>query len=855
METDLDIEEYDIRNFIPLYPETCSLLYPSPLVPDSYDIKDNFETEKKSNSKLHKGNLGDKNNPNNKSECIGAEKYMCHKVDTNDYELQDKLRYSLLHPMSRSSQNNLQVDLKTKINRNTLNKVLDSCNENRQKILTPLKNSNFLECEQSLKPKTKLIVKNPLKQNTTQPDYIGNKKEILKSEKLRKNKISELEKDKQSLKISLKETAINTPKSAELVNSKSSKSTTVSLGSIHKETPFSKQIVKLPGYLQYHSKPERSISESAGKNISSDTLKTSVLVNGVKNNDIGLLKQGNIKTEPRLELVRNPNEDKKVGSELKTKLQMNGTVRHTTGLKEISSYEDQKTLKKPLDVSIRKEPMQFYREYTEDKFEIMHGTPEEFTTKLLLSPNLVKIEKNSNNEVVIYVPCRLNSDLECIFYFFSDNNIFLFPEQFAKMLHCAHLYHSSKPLDILERMFPSNDETEPGLVKKSISYSSFLKLLHRFALFKFKSMGISEEEKLNIVISFIINSKDGKRASEKLLKVGRCIQVNDPTLQRQTKNIQVVAETKEKKIGQTIETVGVGVEARVEVYDVSCECDLENQTSKCSASDTLEINSNNSLESEDNSKVESDHITEDESRLLCTDTKDSKEKIVYFNPDEYKSKHFISTEDSESYGDQPEFLSDIGKAITSIGSEDDKKIYRIFIYYVGPNKSKLSYRQFYNMMNDSGILGGFMEDFITPIQLERCYSAVLTDPKGIDYWEFKEVLLYCGETASCGDTPSTALQNIVKKYILPLILPIYQPNNFEKCEDAITIANSNKLNSRTLETLQTMINKTTLPWFRLGNCPFISSDESNSCSCDYSSYSDSTDSNESSYSSGSLKSL
>ncbi|OII76531.1 hypothetical protein cand_000520 [Cryptosporidium andersoni] len=856
METNLDIEEYDIRNFIPLYPKTCSLLYSPPLLPDSYDIKDNFETEKVSNSKLHKGNLGSKNSPNKKSECTGVKEYVCHKVDTNDYELQDKLRYSLLHPMSKSSQNNLQVNPKTKTNRNTLNKVLDSCEENKQKILASLKNSNFPEYEQSLKSKTKLIVKNPLKQNITQPDYICSKKEILKSEKLWKNTINELEKNNQSLKVSLKETAISTPKSVELVNSEYSKSTTVPLGSIHKEIPFSKQIVRLPGYLQFNSKPERSILKSAGKNISSDTSKTSVLVNGIKKNDIGLLKQDIIKTEPKLELVKNSNKDKKVSNELRSKLQINGTVRYTTGLKEISSYEDQKTLKKSLDVSTRKESMQLYREHAEDKFEIMHGIPEEFTAKLLLRPNLVKIEKNSNNEVVIYVPCRLNSDLECIFYFFSDNNIFLFPEQFAKMLHCAHLYHSSKPLDILERMFPSNDETEPDIVKKSISYSSFLKLLHRFALFKFRSMGISEEEKLNIVISFIINSKGGKRASEKLLKVGRCIQVNDPTLQRQTKNIQVVAETKEKKIGQIIETVGVGVGTRVKVYDVSCECDLENQTSKYSASDTLEINSNNSLESGDNSKVGSEHIIEGESILLYTDTKDSKEKILYFNPDEYKSKHFILTEDSESYGDQPEFLSDIGRAITSIGSEDDKKIYRIFIYYVGPNKSKLSYRQFYNMMNDSGILGGFMEDFITPIQLERCYSAVLTDPKGIDYWEFKEVLLYCGETASCGDTPSTALQNIVKKYILPLILPIYQPNNFEKCEDAIAVANSNKLNSRTLETLQTMINKTTLPWFRLGNCPFISSDESNSCSCDCSSsYSDSTDSNESSYSSESPKSL
>ncbi|KAL7068690.1 hypothetical protein ACR3K2_08490 [Cryptosporidium serpentis] len=857
METNLDIEEYDIRNFVPLHPKTCSLLYSSLLLPDSYDIKDSFEAEKFSNSKLYKRNLGNKNGPNKKSECTGVEEYVCHQVDANDYnQLQNKLKYSLLYPKSKSSQNNFQVDLKTKINRNTLKKVLDSCKESRQKILAPLKNSNFLEYEHSLKLKTKLIVPDLLKQNIGQSNYIGTKKEILESEKLQKNKINDLEKDKQSLKVSLKNKAISTPKSVELINSESPKSTAVPLGSIHKETFFSKEIVKLPGYSQLHSKSERSILEFVGKDISSDTSKTSMLANSIKKNDIDLLKQDIIKSKSRLELVENSNKDKKVGDELKSKLQMNGTVRCTTSLKEISSYQDQKALKKYLSASTRKEPMQVYKEYVEDKFEIMHDKPEEFTAKLLLRPNLVKIEKNSNNKVVIYVPCRLNSDLECIFYFFSDNNIFLFPEQFAKMLHCAYLYHSSKPLDILERMFPKNDETESGLVKKSISYSSFLKLLHRFALFKFKSMGISEEEKLNIVISFIINSKDAKRASEKLLKVGRCIQVNDPTLQRQTKNVQVVAETKEKKIGQTIETIGVGVETRVKVYDVSCECDLENQTSRHSGSDILEINSNNSFESEDNSKMGSEYMIEDESGLLYTDSKDSKEKVVYFKPDEYRSKHFILTEDSESYGDQPESLSDIGKAITSIGSEDDKKIYRIFIYYVGPNKKKLSYRQFYNMMNDSGILGGFMEDFITPTQLERCYSAVLIDPKGIDYWEFKEALLYCGETASCGDTPSTAFQNIVKKYILPLVLPIYQPNNFEKCEDAITAGNSNKLNPRTLETLQTMINKTTLPWFRLGNCPFISSDESDSCSCDCSSsYSDSTDSNESSYSSGSSKLL
>ncbi|KAJ1607663.1 hypothetical protein OJ253_2245 [Cryptosporidium canis] len=440
---------------------------------------------------------------------------------------------------------------------------------------------------------------------------------------------------------------------------------------------------------------------------------------------------------------------------------------------------------------------------------------------IYLRSNLIKIFKDENNEVMISVPCRLNMDLESLFYYFSNNSINLKCKQFAKMLHLSKLYHNSKPIDILGRMFPSGQESL-SYEERQIEYNSFLKLLHRFSQFKFRTYCASEEEKLNLVVSFLLNCDYVEMISNKLIKSERCIQIGDSAIQRKEKDIQANAEYKDCSTQFNQSTNSVGISATYSVSDASCFCDIEQ-----------ELNLTNIQGEMEQPTEEHQNQVIDYSILYVNDQPQSQDVIKhnlnevdehYFKKNEKKS----SPKKSPTKNVNPE--SEILVALTSISQEDDKKLFRIFAYYSGPNKDRLSYRQFYNLINDSGLLGGNFEEFLTPIQLERCYSAVIINPKGLDYWEFKEVLLYCGEASSCGNDPTSAFQSIARKYIIPLILVIYQPNNFEKCEDAML---DSSITGGVEETkcLQTMINKAILPWFRLGNRPLLSEEYSDTCSC------------------------
>ncbi|KAF7458656.1 EF-hand domain containing protein [Cryptosporidium felis] len=434
-----------------------------------------------------------------------------------------------------------------------------------------------------------------------------------------------------------------------------------------------------------------------------------------------------------------------------------------------------------------------------------------------LRSNLVKIHKDDNNETIISVPCKLNMDLESLFYYFSNNSIYLKCEQFAGMLHQSKLYHKSKPIDILGRMFPSDQKDLPHY-EKSIEFHSFLKLLHHFSQFKFRSIGASEEEKLNLVISFLMNCEYIESASCKLVKSEKSLQIGDPTIQRKEEHIQMNSDSKDSYTQCSTSVNSLGINARYTVSDASCGCDIEEELNLTCIQDINEIsrgNQNQTLDYLGTHNFEEQTPNQMDSSDYCEER-----QITPKNDKKLEKKKNRKENNSDS---------EILNALTSINQEDDKKLFRIFVYYSGPNSDRLSYRQFYNLINDSGLLGGNFEEFLTPVQLERCYSAVIVDPKGVDYWEFKEILLYCGEASSCGNNTVSAFQSIVKKYIIPLILMIYQPNNFEKCEDAI----SEQRNSEDVNSLQSMINRSILPWFRLGSRPLESdSDEySDTCSC------------------------
>ncbi|KAH7648971.1 hypothetical protein FG379_001340 [Cryptosporidium bovis] len=445
---------------------------------------------------------------------------------------------------------------------------------------------------------------------------------------------------------------------------------------------------------------------------------------------------------------------------------------------------------------------------------------------IYLRSDLLKVSRDENNEVVIHVPCKLNMDLESLFYYFSNNSIYLNCEQFANMLHNSKLYHKSKPIDILERMFPKSEEGSLTK-KKCIEFNSFMKLLHQFSQFKFRSTGATEQEKLNLVVSFLLNCDIIEVITTKLIKSNKCIQVNDPTMQRKEKEIQTKIEKKD--ISTQFEkrsTFSIGIDAVCKKSDACCGCNFESGAVKDFANEHIAEHKR-----VDNNRINvgEKYHAENRSRNSDVNLFDSEYKVKINL--EKKGENDIRTKESHK---QKESESEILTILKNISEEDDKKLFRIFVYYSGPNNDRLSYRQFYNLINDSGLLGGNFEEFLTPVQIERCYSAVLVDPKGVDYWEFKEILLYCGEVSFCGSNPIFAFQSIVKKYIIPLILTIYQPNNFEKCEDVIT---NNKvpenLELKDVKSLQSMINRAILPWFRLGKQPFITeSDEySESCSC------------------------
>ncbi|KAH8741361.1 hypothetical protein FG386_003208 [Cryptosporidium ryanae] len=443
-----------------------------------------------------------------------------------------------------------------------------------------------------------------------------------------------------------------------------------------------------------------------------------------------------------------------------------------------------------------------------------------------LRSDLVKVSRDENNEVVMCVPCKLNMDLESLFYYFSNNSIYLNCEQFANMLHCSKLYHKSKPIDILERMFPRNPD-DSLTTKKCIEFNSFMKLLHQFSQFKFRSTGATEQEKINLVISFLLNCDIIEVISSKLIKSDKCIQVNDPTMQRKEKETQTRIEKKD--ISTQFEkksTYSVGVDAVCKKSDVCCGCNFYNTAIKDSESEVI-VGKPKRIE---NDKIQVERKNYTENILRNND-------VNFFNRDfevkvnrEKKVENNVLMRTIHKQDNESEILP----TIKNITDEDDKKLYRIFVYYSGPNNDRLSYRQFYNLINDSGLLGGNFEEFLTPVQIERCYSAVLVDPKGVDYWEFKEILLYCGEVSFCGNNPVSAFQSIVKKYIIPLILTIYQPNNFEKCEDVLTINKvPEDLELKDIKSLQSMINRAILPWFRLGKHPLTTESEeySGSCSC------------------------
>ncbi|OII74253.1 uncharacterized protein cubi_01097 [Cryptosporidium ubiquitum] len=450
---------------------------------------------------------------------------------------------------------------------------------------------------------------------------------------------------------------------------------------------------------------------------------------------------------------------------------------------------------------------------------------EEVTFDVYLRSNIIKIVKDENNEVIISVPCKLNMDLESLFYYFSNNSIYLKCKQFANMLHLSKLYHKSKPIDILGRMFPSNQKSLPD-EEKQIEYNCFLKLLHRFSQFKFRSIGASEEEKLNLVVSFLLSCDYADIISNKLVKSERCIQVSDPTIQRKDKDIQISTELKDNSTQFNRSVNNVEIDATYSVSDASCSCDIEQ-----------ELDLNIQKEFDEPSNEEHQNQTFDYLDVYSIQEEPEIQEIVV-KPEliEINQESFKKSEKKNNPKKITQKSSDkeseILVALTSISQEDDKKLYRIFVYYSGPNSDRLSYRQFYNLMNDSGLLGGNFEEFLTPIQLERCYSAVIINPKGLDYWEFKEILLYCGEASSCGHDATSSFQSIIKKYIIPLILMIYQPNNFEKCEDVV-LDKSISEEFDNAKSLQTMINKAILPWFRLGSRPTLSeSDEySDTCSC------------------------
>lgn len=442
---------------------------------------------------------------------------------------------------------------------------------------------------------------------------------------------------------------------------------------------------------------------------------------------------------------------------------------------------------------------------------------------IYLRSNLIKIIKDENNEAMIYVPCKLNMDLESLFYYFSNNSVNLKCKQFANMLHYSKLYHKSKPIDILGRMFPSSQESL-SYEERQIEYNSFLKLLHRFSQFKFRTFGATEEEKLNLVVSFLLSCDSVEIISNKLVKSERCIQVSDPTIQRKEKNTQIDIKLKDSSTQSNQSTISVGVNATYSVSDASCNCDIEQELNLTNIQNEVE----QSNEKQQNPIFDYSNNYNIQEQPQIQDV--VKPKLNEIDEQCFKKieKKNIQKKYVKKNSQNPE--SEILAALTSIGREDDKKLFRIFAYYSGPNNDKLSYRQFYNLINDSGLLGGNFEEFLTPIQLERCYSAVIINPKGLDYWEFKEVLLYCGEASSCGNDPTSAFQSIVRKYIIPLILVIYQPNNFEKCEDAILDSSiSGGLDDT--KGLQTMINKAILPWFRLGSRPLLSDEYSDTCSC------------------------
>ncbi|EAK89042.1 hypothetical protein [Cryptosporidium parvum Iowa II] len=475
----------------------------------------------------------------------------------------------------------------------------------------------------------------------------------------------------------------------------------------------------------------------------------------------------------------------------------------------------------------------------------------EVKNDIYLRSNLIKVSKDDNNEVIISVPCKLNMDLESLFYYFSNNSVYLKCKQFASMLHLSKLYHKSKPIDILGRMFPSSQENLPS-EERQIEYNLFLKLLHRFSQFKFRSIGATEDEKLNLVVSFLLSCDYADIISNKLIRSERSIQVNDPTMQRKDKDIQIKAELRDSSIQIEQSLNSVAVDATFSVADASCYCDIEQELNLTNIQRELDDPSN-----EEHQNQVFDYLNvyniQDQLRLQEIVVKPELEELNQQDLKKSEKKN-LQKKKIQKISD-PE--SEILVALTSINQEDDKKLYRIFVYYSGPNSDRLSYRQFYNLMNDSGLLGGNFEEYITPIQLERCYSAVITNPKGLDYWEFKEILLYCGEASSCGNDPISAFQIIIRKYIIPLILMIYQPNNFEKCEDVV-LDQSVSGEFDNVKSLQTMINKAILPWFRLGSRPILSdeSDEySETCSCSsFDSHFDSFEDKQSSISSSNISS-
>ncbi|KAK9173598.1 hypothetical protein CmeUKMEL1_11780 [Cryptosporidium meleagridis] len=475
----------------------------------------------------------------------------------------------------------------------------------------------------------------------------------------------------------------------------------------------------------------------------------------------------------------------------------------------------------------------------------------EVENDIYLRSNLIKVFKDENNEVIISVPCKLNMDLESLFYYFSNNSVYLKCKQFASMLHFSKLYHKSKPIDILGRMFPSSQKNLPT-EERQIEYNLFLKLLHRFSQFKFRSIGATEDEKLNLVVSFLLSCDYADIISNKLVRSERSIQVNDPTLQRKDKDIQIKAELRDNsiQIEQSVNTVAV--DATFSVADASCHCDIEQELNLTNIQKGLNDPSN---EEQQNQELDYLNVYNIQDQLRIQEIV-VKPELAELNQQDFKKSEKKNLQKKKiQKSTDPE--SEILVALTSINQEDDKKLYRIFVYYSGPNSDRLSYRQFYNLMNDSGLLGGNFEEYITPIQLERCYSAVITHPKGLDYWEFKEILLYCGEASSCGNDPISAFQNIIRKYIIPLILMIYQPNNFEKCEDVV-LDQSFSGEFDNVKSLQTMINKAILPWFRLGSRPILSneSDEcSETCSCSsFDSHFDSCEDKHSSISSSNISS-